>query len=275
VITLAKLFLDYDVYREIKRIPVAITKEEYELFSNSSSNQFFEKQNNTLRVKSYFFREYKKVKDKYRYNLISKSNAWLLTKTNGQPIQVPPSKDDISREDQDIPETDENTQVILVVLESPHKKEYSEDGFFKPLSPANGTTGVNFYKYFTTCVLPILTYKGLILNPNMKYKIFFVNPVPFQTSLYEIHKINRRPKNLPKNVLKELRDKIWRALYPELEQDFKARVISYSPNIILNGCTSELKDAVKATLGSIQFVQMFKMPHPSDWARIFNQFSSY
>ena len=222
-----------------QEITVAITEKEASVFCNNS--EYLDKSGDTLIVKETFFID-KKVKDKWRYNL-KYNNDWHLTKPNGLPIICNPSSGDFYLEDKDIQSDnlDDNIPVILVILESPHKDEYRDDDFF-PLSPANGDTGVYFSKYFTSHALLILISLGLNLDDNQQYKIFFVNPVPYQASLYKIH---------GKGVQDTLRDKIWKQLYPLCKVDFEARIRSYKPKIILNSCTSVLKDPVQTELERI------------------------
>lgn len=240
----------------LQSITVDISETEASIFCKES--EYLDKSSGTLMVKEYFFID-KKVKDKWRYNLVN-NNGWQLIKTNGQPILCAPSSGYFYLEDEGIASdnANDNIPVILIILESPHKDEYRDDDFF-PLSPANGDTGVYFFKYFITHGLPILESLGLQLNHQSEYKIFFVNPVPYQTSLDKIHK---------KGVTDTFRNKVWKKLYPKCEVNFEERITSYNPKIILNSCTSGLKGIVQKKLNNVQFLQsvdIFQTSHPSSW----------
>jgi hypothetical protein len=196
---------------------------------------------------------FRKVEDKHRYNLCNKSGKWILQ----TPCDNQPSGVNISQCDRKITERKESNN-ILVILESPHKKEY--DLMFNPLSPANGKTGKNFLLCFVTQVLPILESLGLKLEKE-KYSVCFVNPVPFQTSLYEIHN---------KEKFQDIRNKVWKTLYKnfQFENDFKQRVQSYKPVLILNGCTDKLQPIVESTINSLDpdnQIKKFNISHPSNW----------
>lgn len=198
--------------------------------------------NDTKNIKSSFFDDTKKIKDVWRYDL----------SISGEELKLDEFKDD-----KDICNTKNN---ILIILESPHKDEYDED--FKPLSPAKGATGYAFSKYFLSHALPILKNLGMHLNNNQTYGVCFVNPVQYQTSLHEIHK---------KGLKSDLRDKVWRALYPKCKIGFEERLKSYEPKFIINACTSKLKRDLDEVLNGV-VGEKFETSHPSNWNRIFSPF---
>lgn len=241
------------MYGDEPPIRINIKDEEYEFFPETSA--YLKKVNNVLTVKTKFFANDKKVPDVHRYNLVYKDNKWILTKPCDNPIDAK----NVSECDRPITNTEEANN-ILVILESPHKDEYDEK--FKPIAPANGVTGKNFSKYFISHVLPILFSLGLTLCNKKTYSICFVNPVPFQASLYEIIK-EESNSNFTK--------KIWRKLFNKCKNDFKNRVQSYSPIVIINSCTTGVNARVKDCIKQISFttaVQGYETIHPSAWIKL-------
>ncbi|NOQ65187.1 MAG: hypothetical protein GQ582_11810 [Methyloprofundus sp.] len=237
-------------------------KEEVEVFKKSD---YLKIVGNKLIIKAAFFDASKRVNDVHRYNLKFIHSKWELTKpccgkiTNNEIVKK--YNETIFQCDKEITETlDVNN--ILIILESPHKSEYNKQ--FVPKYPASGSTGQQFLRYFISHVLPLLKSEGLRLEENNTYNICFVNPVPYQTSLYEIH----RKEELPSS----LRNKVWKALYPKCRDDFKQRIKEYAPSIILNACTSDLKSCINGVIFDEEFkdIQQFHAPHPSKWYSYFS-----
>lgn len=280
MITLAKLFLRYPVGNTIQ---VPIDSKECSLFLNDDkttikTSTYLSGTKDSLTVEEAFF---KKVEDKYRYDLVYVNNKWILTKpyNSGCPYENnKPTKDNVNQNDKNIDKDillDNAKENILIILESPHKDEYSEDGAFTPRSPANGKTGVHFFENFHERVIPILKSRKLKLDCKQIYRVFLVESVPYQTSLIKIHEIALTDKKQGK-VATSIRDKVWNVLYLKYESTFKELVASYNPAIILNGCTSSdsKKKTVQTTLSKISYSQkpqIFKVPHPYKWGD-FNQF---
>lgn len=258
---MAKLYLEYGKNSQ----PIHLEDDEARLLQNSPNHRhlthYFEKKSNgDFIVKKPFFYKSKKVSDVYRYDLRYIKKQWTLVFPN---TRTPGCSCCHKQRDISVDPTKNN---ILVILESPHKDEYCEK-YLKPLAPANGQTGENFYHYFTKHVLNNNNLLISKLKKRTTYSICFVNPVPFQTSLHFIH------KNMPTT----LRDKVWAELFPDCRLDFLKRMKFYSKSnavIILNSCTESLKCYVKITIDSaitkkiINCTDKFKTPHPSSghWA---------
>ena len=252
------------------------------------SNYFHQDINGTFNVKKDFFYG-KRIPDVYRYDLryCKNKNKWALCEPNSTNAQqvvgnwVKKTIADYKRYEKPI-ENDEAAKNILIILESPHDDEYhypnNQNPHFTALQPANGTTGINFSKYFTDGTNAsgkntnggILAYTTTLeplqnlLNQDDVYRICFVNPVPFQTSLHFIHGYAL------KIFAKDLRDIVWKKLFIHCKSDFVRRINLYKPFAILNACTgdstrpNDLKGQVKATVGNIANHQ-FNTPHPSSW----------
>lgn len=232
-------------------ISVPLSEEERKIFSGNS--KYLVKNELCLTVKECFFSESKKVEDRWRYDMSFSKGKWIFNSTDGSSI----NSFDKGANDKLISDGNNN---FIIILESPHKDEYDEN--FSPLSPARGETGKCFFNYFISHVLPILESLGLKLDRKLVYSICFVNPIPFQTSLVEIHK---------DGLNKSIRDKVWKALYPKIKDSFRCRLLSYKPKVILNGCTSDLKSSVLNEL-NIVGVQRFDVSHPSSWQRALGSF---
>jgi len=223
------------------KIKIELTCDELKLFNVESDYLDGISKN----IKSSFFEGAKKVNDKWRYNLSFSGERWNLNTLE---------------HDKTICNKKNN---IIIILESPHREEYDE--YFNPLGPAKGATGIAFTNYFLSHALPILKSLGMLLKNDKEYCVCFVNPVQHQTSLYEIHK---------KGLNSDLRDKVWKALYPNCKIDFRKRLKSYKPKFIINACTSKLKRDLDEELNMV-VSEKFETPHPSSWNRIFSPFKKY
>lgn len=103
---------------------------------------------------------------------------------------------------------------IVIVLESPHKQEYA----YESPMPALGITGINLQKLFGKVV-------NLLDLQDDEYEIILMNAVQYQCSL---------------GVNTSLyRDHIWLNMWfnEQLKKNFSKRLLSYSPDIIINCCT--------------------------------------
>ena len=108
---------------------------------------------------------------------------------------------------------------IVIILESPHKDEYSK----QITAPAMGTTGENINKY----LLDILNKK--IGNPQgdkKEYDVILMNAIQYQTSL---------------GIDTEyFRDRVWLTLWNKgvARDEFIRKLEDYKPDIIFNFCTN-------------------------------------
>lgn len=258
VLTLAKLFLECVIGESLTKIPIKINKKDFDIF-NGVDSPFLYREDGTLIVKSAFFDETKKVKDKHRYNLKHEDGGWKLTKPCGEPVSANISECDVDI----VAVANEGDNNIVILLESPHNDEY--DDSFNPKSPACGTTGENFYKCFVNQILPVLIVRyNLILCTQKIYRIYLVNPVPYQASLFHIH---------GKLSESDFTKKIWRKLFNHsCKKDFESRLKSYRPSIIINSCTSGLNDRIKTSINGLynknSGVMIFNTLHPSAWIEL-------
>ena len=123
--------------------------------------------------------------------------------------------------------TDKVNDRIVIILESPHKDEYSK----QIIAPAMGTTGENINKY----LLDILNKK--IGNPQgdkKEYDVILMNAIQYQTSL---------------GIDTEyFRDRVWLTLWNKgvARDEFIRKLEDYKPDIIFNFCTngSHKKDLI-------------------------------
>ncbi|MFY0578237.1 hypothetical protein ACN28S_31505 [Cystobacter fuscus] len=225
-----------------------------------------------------FFAPDRKVDDKQRYLLCWHDNVgwWdlhtpegtCLRSFQGQQRNMARLFDRLDRDiDLSAPE-----RKIAVLLESPHKDEY--DNELRPLGPARGATGRNFQKYFVSHVVPMLGLAGLDLRDAV-YRIYLVNPVPYQASLrYLISSQGAR-----RRLGDKLKNEVWKVLWNAgCQTDFVGRLMEYRPQIVLNGCTKDVKQLVTCALNSrgseFGLEQHFNVSHPSDWQRALAPFKS-
>ena len=125
--------------------------------------------------------------------------------------------------------TDKVNDRIVIILESPHKDEYSKT--IPAPAPAMGETGRNIKEY----LLEILDKK--IGNPKdneKKYDVILMNAIQYQTSL---------------GIDTEyFRDRVWLTLWnkEDLRKEFIKRLEGYNADIVFNFCTngSHKKDLI-------------------------------
>lgn len=115
---------------------------------------------------------------------------------------------------------DWNLPTIAIVLESPHKFEYDDNGL--PIGPARGPTGVNI----GSCLIKHL--KGFSLEAD-QYKVLLVEAISYQCSNGLPVDQDEKPKK--KDILFE---RIWNL---GGQTDFEKRIRLYKPEIVINSCT--------------------------------------
>ncbi|MGG7213620.1 hypothetical protein ACQPUY_08370 [Clostridium nigeriense] len=109
---------------------------------------------------------------------------------------------------------------IIIILESPHKKEYDIDNLTG--YPALGSTGVNINRGIEEIINKKLAD---VMETDKEYDIILMNAIQYQTSLGVNTKI--------------FRDRIWISLWlnNSMREEFIKRIKGYKPDIIINLCT--------------------------------------
>ena len=179
------------------------------------------------------YNEDKRVHDVYRYNLIITNNS------NYKLEKLDLDKDckffEQSRfNDYNVNKIYKNYKIIVLILESPHKDEYTDS--FDPIAPAQGTTGDRINKYLCNILL-----KNKCEIEKDIYNVIICNPVQFQASLYTLHDQALSSKN---TAVGAIRDKVWKAIFDKEKNNFQQRLVKYNPTIIINACTAKLKSSV-------------------------------
>ncbi|WP_017416233.1 hypothetical protein [Clostridium tunisiense] len=216
-------------------------------------------------VKDLFSKEME-VKDVYRYNIDFEDGCYpkLISLDSKDECYVESNFNDqiIEKEENSI----EDIKSIVLVLESPHKYEYiklqNEEIEYKPISPAQGTTGKNIENNLDIIISELL-YRYKHIFKEKTYKIIICNPVPYQTSLYCLH-----GKGLKSKIYSNLRNEIWKAIFKQrdIKENFKKRIRDYKPELIINACTIELQPYIdKFIKDNFQDVKLVKINHPAAW----------
>lgn len=211
--------------------------------------------------------QFKKCKDQFAASIIVKDGKLPLVEFDKK-VKVKNSEnkkngvscyfDRISVENC-APDNTEN--IIIVVLESPHKDEYYEVNKKKvDNGPAYGKTGDNFNKYFPLLLRNAIIDKKILLKSG-HYKILFMNAIQYQCSLGDI-----TPKYRDEFFLK-----CWEK--DKCKEDFKERLKQYislgKECIVINCCTKGKKNLQKLVHKEIQDVcsdiPAFLCTHPCSW----------
>lgn len=213
---------------------------------------------------STFFSNDSKVPDVWRYTLSENETEFTKSPNEGVP------EDNFKFKDISTEELNENDKTVILLLESPHKDEYSySENSVEPLSPANGTTGDRIKK---SLIQVICCASCLMDIPNLdRVKLIICNPIQWQTSMYFFYKIGDK-KSLKSNLRNEVWEKIWQITkdnkFP-IQEDFLKRIKSYKPVLVINACTGGSKEGSLNTIirkyldKNFSKVDNFSCFHPS------------
>lgn len=160
-----------------------------------------------------------------------------------------------------------NIKKIALILESPHKNEYT-NGYI-PIGIAQGKTGNNIN-------IKLINRSRLIsnLNANTIYEVNLMNPIQYQCSCYnEFNGLVPIPNNnlINHKCSRSNTDKVFRSLFSikkTLYIDFINRLINYNPDIIFNCCTYNLKGLVYNRIKRFinpNYCPCYHDSHPSTW----------
>ena len=124
-------------------------------------------------------------------------------------------------------------QTLIVLLESPHTKEYLNNCIDQPIAPARGTTGCRIRCYLPDIIQSCQDIQGRIGDRSTR--VILANPIQFQCSLVSIMKFT------PHKEWKIARNAVWKALWDcqDIRYEFKRRLEGYRPDFIINACTHE------------------------------------
>ena len=149
--------------------------------------------------------------------------------------------------------SNQDAQVVVIILESPHINEFDQNG--APIGPAMGKTGENISNY----ILNVLKKH----YSDGKYKIMLMEAVSYQCS-------NGEPK-----INGQKRDTVFKDVWVNGgEDDFKVRLKSYHPDIVINACTggvrkidsqSTLNSLVDSAVRKLGFKNYYYSSHPSSY----------
>lgn len=159
-----------------------------------------------------------------------------------------------------IPPSDKHIEKVLLILESPHKDEFG-DGF-KPIAPAQGSTGTNIKNKIKCLLQQIEKCQNIGCNEkeNLQndYLITIYNPVPYQTSLNYI--LNA------KEINKHVKEMVWRYAWfnKRCMLDFTGYLITQEYDIVINACTEDLQPYVSCAIHNAEKIKTeYSVYHPS------------
>lgn len=170
------------------------------------------------------------VPDVYRYDIQRCQNRFTLSPHDVCEVNL---RRHNNYKDQ--PATNDGTDTLVVVVESPHRSEYYNDDLSSPIAAAqgdnSGDTGYEIHHHLAEIVNLIAND---VTDMNDVYRVIIANPIRWQTSLSSLHK--KSPWNSPWT---ELRDAVCNALWnlAAVRCDFLTRLCKYSPSIVVNACT--------------------------------------
>ena len=139
----------------------------------------------------------------------------------------------------DRPATNDGTDTLVVVVESPHKDEYHNEDLSSPIAAAQGSTGCGIQNHLAEIVNLVADVADKVPGLRDEYRVIIANPIRWQTSLSSLH--GKSPRYAP---WKNLRNAVWDALWgiDAVRCDFLARLCNYNPSIVVNACTGGAED---------------------------------
>lgn len=212
-----------------------------------------------------YFSNCMKVPDVHRYTILWPENA-------GAPCLRPHTERGSGFEDSAFldraPELSESDRVVLLLLESPHIKEYKCDcsGRLRPVAPAQGNTGTRIKEHLATVLK-----NGLCRDLCDGAKVVIVNPVRYQASLGSI-----LMESMERKDRLTVKEAVWAVLWniEAVREDFWTRLRDYNPDIVIDACTSgsskllayDMKAHVAISVAAqCSKTMLYATTHPSSW----------
>lgn len=147
-------------------------------------------------------------------------------------------------------------RVIAIVLESPHKEEFGNEGL--PKGPAMGKTG-KFFIRNKGGFIDFISNSSVSCILKGNYQLVYVNSVQYQTSL---------GKSLKPLTVKTDRDNIWLSVFNNDGGvvDLKQRLDALKPQLVINLCTKGVKNLQLYVDNAISVPYKYTFgTHPSTW----------
>lgn len=151
-------------------------------------------------------------------------------------------------------------ETLVIVLESPHKDEFSSAGV--PIRPANGVTGSKINLRLDKI---INNFPPNGMNKSIIYKVYLVNSIQYQTSCYQaLHNYPDYNANWH-----TIRNCVFKALWNNgnlgLQQDLTNRINLINPSVIMNCVTGgKVKSGLQSLVAKVVNSNNL-YPHPSAW----------
>lgn len=226
------------------------------IFESFKDVEFIHKKNNEITLKNDYFSEDYKVPNVCRYGLIKTDSQEYNLLPNENKNLYSSAFNDRILDDNFI--TKNKLPTIILILESPHKDEYDYFPKFTPKAPAQGVTGTQICEKFEQIINNHIDKLNL---KESEYRIFIINPIPYQTSLFYCHQ-----KKLVDNY-KIIRDLVWEILWENgvFKDEFIELIKKINPQIIINACTKNLKNNIDEILNIIGFDRKYHLNHPANW----------
>ena len=217
------------------------------------NEEYISKNENNITIKN-FFTDKTKVPDVHRgYVCIDNGKAFYCSQRNipkPKPVKGEKLKNSIFIDD--LPK---DKSPIVLLLESPHRNEYGidENDELYPIAPAQGKTGYDIQNCLSTFLEKAIKENRMTggqIKSGKKYPLIICEPIPWQTSL--AHLLNSKVLN------KKIRNAVWKALWESkvsnkkvIKGNFRKKLKSYNPVLVINACTSDLTDKVEDVLKDV------------------------
>ncbi len=159
------------------------------------------------------------------------------------------------------------SHTVLLLLESPHIKEYGGDakaGSMSPIAPAQGATGTRIKTHFAD----VLQRSDLTRELCGHARVIVANPIPYQASLGSILDLSNISVDKRPAIKRRVRDSVWEALWnmEKVRRDFEERLLRYAPGVVINACTRALSNYIAVFVAKhCPNSRLYETTHPSSW----------
>lgn len=140
----------------------------------------------------------------------------------------------------------ESLKTIVIVLESPHDKEFFKiDSIYQNIGPACSTTGQNLIKWFPET---FMNYVPCVVDEINNFKAKYHSEKDIESGIYAIKLINaiQYQCSLGEET-KDYRTKVFNSMWKDAKvpKSFMERLHDSKPDIIINCCTKRGKNKVQ------------------------------
>ena len=143
----------------------------------------------------------------------------------------------------------ESLKTIVIVLESPHDKEFFKiNNIYHNVGPACGTTGENMMKWFPETVM---NYVPCVIDSENNFKAKYHSAKDIESGVYALKLVNAIQFQCSlSEATTSYRDNVFNSMWEDskVKESFIERLKKANPDIIINCCTKSGTEKVQETI---------------------------